>query len=69
MAIKVFFCVLLALGASGFYSKVTEEDIEKLTNQIEALKPLVEGTNATFGELLDAINETVSKVDTTASTM
>ena len=69
MAIKVFFCVLLVLGASGVFSQVTEDTIESITNQTEALKPLVEGTNATFGELLDAINETVSKVDTKASTM
>ena len=69
MAIKVFFCVLLALVASSLFSKTTEEVIEIITNQTEALKPLVEGTNATFSELLDAINETVSKVDTKASTM
>ena len=61
MAIKVFFCVLLALGASGLFSKVNKEVIESITSQTKALKP--------FGELLDAIDETLSKVDTTASTM
>ena len=69
MASKLFFCTLMLFGLSAVFGQITEDTIENITNQTEALKPLVEGTNATFGELLDAINETVSKVNTTASTM
>ena len=69
MASKLFFCTLMLFGLSAVFGKITEDTIENITNQTEALKPLVEGTNATFGELLDAIDETVLTINTTTSEM
>ena len=51
------------------FGQITEDTIENITNQTEALKPLVEGTNATFGELLDSIDETVLMINTDSSEM
>ena len=69
MANKLFFCTLILFVLSAVSGQITEGTIENITNQTEALKPLVEGTNATFGELLDAIDETVLTINTTTSEM
>ena len=69
MSKKEFFCVLVLLGVSGVLSQVTEDAIENITNQTAILKPLVEGTNASFGQLMDDIDATVARIDTTTSNM
>ena len=69
MASKLFFCTLMLFGLSAVFGQITEDTIENITNQTEALKPLVEGTNATFGELLDSIDETVMTINTDTSEM
>ena len=69
MCQKEVFCVLVLLGMSAVFSQVTEDAIENITNQTAILKPLVEGTNASFGQLMDAIDATVARIDTTTSNM
>ena len=69
MSKKEVFCVLVLLGVSGVLSQVTEDAIENITNQTAILKPLVKGTNASFGQLMDDIDATVARIDTTTSNM
>ena len=69
MANKLFFCTFVFLGASAVYGQITTSTIENITGQTATLRPLVVGTNATFGTLLSMIDATVGRINTATSTM